>query len=147
MQVILLDKITNLGSLGEEVKVRNGYGRNYLIPKRKAVLATERNKTMFAAKRAELEKTAQLARAAADQRLEQLSNLVIEIKVKAGDEGKLFGSVGPRDIANAIADKGFKVTKSEVILSDVIRLIGEYSVEIQLHTDVRGVIKVNIVPE
>jgi large subunit ribosomal protein L9 len=147
MQVILLDKISNLGSLGQLVKVKPGYGRNYLIPQGKAVLATEHNKAMFASRRAELEKTAQAAVATANERLAQLSNLVVEIKVKAGDEGKLFGSVGPRDIAVAITEKGFKVAKSEINLPNAIRLVGEYDVEVQFHTDVRGIVKVNIVPE
>lgn len=147
MQVILLDKISNLGNLGQLVKVRPGYGRNYLIPQGKAVLATEHNQAMFASRRAELEKAAQAALAAANERLAQLSDLVIEIKVKAGDEGKLFGSVGSRDIAVAITEKGFKVAKSEINLPNAIRVVGAYDIEVQLHTDVRGVIKVNVVPE
>lgn len=147
MQVILLDKVSNLGSLGQLVKVKPGYGRNYLIPQGKAVLATERNQAAFASRRAELEKAAQAAQAAANERLQQLIDLVVEIKVKAGDEGKLFGSVGPRDIALAISEKGFKVAKSEINLPDAIRTIGEYEVEVQFHTDVRGVVKVNVVPE
>jgi large subunit ribosomal protein L9 len=147
MQVILLDKISNLGNLGQLVKVRPGYGRNYLIPQGKAVLATEHNQAVFASKRAEIEKAAQTALVAAQERLAQLINLVVEIKVKAGDEGKLFGSVGPRDIAVAITEKGFKVAKSEINLPNAIRMIGEYDIEIQFHTDVRGVVKVNVMPE
>ncbi len=148
MQVILLEKIRNLGSLGEQVKVKPGHGRNYLIPQGKAVRATEENIAKFEARRAELEKAAAGALAAAKSRSEKLANLVIEIKAKASEEGKLFGSVGSRDIVEAINAKGEEVEKSEIELPNgVIRQTGEFEVFVQLHTDVSVGIKVKVVAE
>lgn len=144
MEIILLDKIAHLGGLGDKVKVRNGYARNYLLPQKKAVLATEENLKKFEAERlmyaakiaAELE--AAQARAA---KIEELAT--ITIASNAGDEGKLFGSIGTRDISDALTAQGIEVHKSEVRMPDgVIRSIGEYEITLQLHADVKTAIKV-----
>lgn len=148
MQVILLEKIRNLGNLGDKVKVRPGHGRNYLIPQGKATPASAQNIAKFETRRAELEKAAQANLATAKTRADKLANLSLEIAVKAGDEGKLFGSVGSRDIVNAITAKGVEIEKSEIELPNgVIRQTGEYEIFLQLHTDVRVAVKVNIIPE
>ena len=148
MEVILLDKIAHLGGLGDQVKVKSGFARNYLIPQKKAVMATEANKKKFEEQRAELE--AKIARELADaqarcDKLDALENIVIE--AKAGDEGKLFGSVGTRDIAEALQNAGVEVHKSEIRLSEgVLRSTGEYEIAVSLHPDVKTKVKLNIVP-
>lgn len=148
MQVILLEKIRNLGSLGDKVKVKPGFGRNFLIPQGKAVPATEKNITKFEARRVELEKAAAQNLADAQSRSEALSALALEIKTKASDEGKLFGSVGVRDVVDAITAKGQTVNKSEVqIPGGLIRQTGEYNVVIQLHSDVVANVKLVVSPE
>lgn len=148
MEIILLDKIAHLGGLGDKVKVRNGYARNFLLPQKKAVLATEENLKKFEAERlvyaakiaAELEAAEQRAKAIAD-----LGQIVIASN--AGDEGKLFGSIGTRDISEALTAAGVEVHKSEVRMPDgVIRSIGEYEITIQLHADVKTTIKVIVEP-
>lgn len=149
MQVILLEKVANLGQLGDEVKVRPGYGRNYLIPNGKAVMATSDNKAQFEARRQELEKAAAEAVAAAEARAAKLSELNVEIACKAGDEGKLFGSVGTADIATAVsAAAGIEIAKNEVRLpTGALRHTGEYDIDLHLHADVEVQVKVTIVPE
>ena len=148
MQVILLDKVANLGELGEEVKVRPGYGRNYLIPNGKAVMATPDNKAYFEERRAELEKASKDALTAAQARAEQLNELTVEIARKAGDEGKLFGSVGTLDIAKAVSATGTEVAKNEVLMpAGVLHNVGEYDIELKLHADVKAMVKVNVVAE
>ncbi len=148
MQVILLDKVANLGKLGEEVKVRPGYGRNYLIPNGKAVMATPDNKAYFEERRAELEKASADALTAAQARADQLNDVTVEIARKAGDEGKLFGSVGTVDIAEAISATGAEVNKQEVRLPEgALRNIGEYDIELHLHADVNTTVKVKVMPE
>jgi len=148
MNVILLERVANLGKLGDSVKVRSGYGRNYLIPQGKAVLATPDNVKKFEARRAELEQVAAERISTAEARRDALSALSITIAQKAGDEGKLFGSVGTSDIAHAITDAGVAVEKREVRLpTGPIRQIGEHIVEIELHSDVVVEVNVNIVPE
>ena len=149
MEVILLDKVANLGNLGDEVKVRPGYGRNYLIPNGKAVMATPDNKAYFEARREELEKAAQEALAAAQARAEKINGSTVEIARKAGDEGKLFGSVGTEDIAQALAAAtGTEVAKQEVLMpKGVLRNTGEYDIDLQLHADVDASVKVVVVPE
>lgn len=149
MEIILLEKIRNLGSLGERVKVKSGYGRNYLIPKGKAVFATEENVKKFELRRAELEKIEAEALSAAEAKQQALAALkVITISAKAGEEGKLFGSVGTRDIADAITKAGVEVAKSDVILpAGLLRQTGEYEIEIELHGGINAVVKINIVPE
>jgi len=149
MDVILLEKVTNLGNLGEKVSVRSGYGRNYLMPYGKAVPATKENLEKFEAQRAELEKTANDKLAAATTRSEQIEALgVISIIHKAGDEGKLFGSVSPAEIADIITEKGVAVEKREVTMPEgPIRVIGDYSVVILLHSDVSVTVAVSVSAE
>jgi large subunit ribosomal protein L9 len=148
MEVILLEKIRNLGDLGDKVKVANGYGRNYLVPQGKAVPATKENIEHFEARRAELEKQAAEQLAAAQARAEKLNDLTVTIAANAGDEGKLFGSIGTRDIADAVTAAGVEVSKSEVKMPNgVIRNIGEYPLEVILHSDVSATITVKVVPE
>lgn len=147
MEVILLDKIGRLGGLGDKVKVRNGFARNYLLPNKKAVLATPANLEKFEAERAELEaKIAAELKAAQDRatKLEEIGSFTIS--ALAGDEGKLFGSVGTRDIAEAVCAAGVEIHKSEVRLPEgVIRSLGEYTIAIQLHADVKTEIKLNVI--
>ena len=149
MEIILLEKIRNLGELGETVKVKSGYGRNFLVPKGKAVYATEQNKAKFEARRAELEKTAAENIKAAETRKTSLLALgVITLNVKAGEEGKLFGSIGTRDLAAAVTRAGVELSKSEIHFpAGVIRQAGEYDIEIELHSDVIAVVKFRIAPE
>ncbi len=149
MEVILLDKVANLGNLGDQVKVRPGYGRNYLIPNGKAVMATPDNKAYFEKRRAELEKAAAQALAAAEARAEKINGAAVEIARKAGEEGKLFGSVGTEDIAAAVAAAtGTEVAKQEVLLpKGVLRNVGEYEIELQLHADVTAAVKVVVAAE
>lgn len=148
MNVILLEKVQNLGDLGEQVNVKAGYGRNFLIPKGKAVSATKDNVTKFEARRAELEKVAAEKLAAAVARKASIEAVAITIAQQAGDEGKLFGSIGTHDIADAITAAGVAVSKSEVRLPEgVLRHTGDYDVNIELHSDVVAVVKLSVVPE
>ena len=148
MQVILLEKVGKLGDLGDQINVKAGFGRNYLIPYGKAVPATEANVAEFEGRRAELEKAAAEKRSGAETRAEKLAELAVTIEANAGDEGKLFGSIGTRDIADAVTAAGQEVTKSEVRLPNgVIREVGEYDVDIQLHGDVTATIKLSVVAE
>ncbi|WP_286810572.1 50S ribosomal protein L9, partial [Marinobacter sp. UBA2678] len=137
MDVILLEKVANLGSLGDKVKVKAGYGRNFLLPYGKAVAATADNLKAFEERRAELEKAAAEKLSAAQARGEALEGASVTITSKAGEEGKLFGSIGVRDIADAITAAGTDVEKSEVRLPEgPLRVVGEYEIELQLHSDV-----------
>jgi len=137
MEVILLEKIANLGGLGDKVSLKAGYARNYLVPQGKAVAATAEKIKEFEARRAELEKVAAEKLAAAQVRENALNKVVIVISHKAGDEGKLFGSVGTQNIADAITSAGVKIEKHEVRMPEgVIRHIGNYEIDITLHTDV-----------
>ncbi len=152
MRVILQQEVTNLGKVGDQVTVRPGYGRNYLLPQGMALTATKKNIADFELRRAELEKAAAEVLAAAKLRAEKLSELEILIKSQAGDEGKLFGSIGPRDIADAINEKGGKksldIAKKEVIMPEgPIRQTGEYNISIKLHSEVTTIVKVKIVAE
>ena len=149
MEVILLDKIGRLGGLGDKVKVRNGYARNYLLPLKKAVLATKENLAKFEAERAQFEAKIAAELKAAQDRAAKLAEIgTFEIAAQAGDEGKLFGSVGTRDIADAATTAGVEVHKSEVRLPDgVLRSVGQYDIEIQVHPDVKVKVVVSIVPE
>lgn len=149
MEVILLEKIRNLGILGEIVKVKPGYGRNFLIPQGKAVSATTANKAKFEARRAELEKIAAEGIKAAEARKQAVTALgTIKLSVKAGEEGKLFGSIGTRDLATAITEKGVEVCKSEIHLpSGVLRQTGEYDIEVEFHSDVVALVKFALVAE
>jgi len=149
MEVILLKNVENLGSLGDKVSVKAGFGRNYLIPSGNAVPATDDNLTAFEARRAELEKEAAEALQVATGRKDRLEALPsITIACRAGDEGRLFGSVGSTDIAEAVSVAGVEVQKHEVRLAEgAFRVAGEYDVELHLHADVKAVVKVEVVPE
>jgi large subunit ribosomal protein L9 len=148
MEVILLEKIANLGAMGDKVNVKPGYGRNFLIPQGKAAAATAENIAEYEARRAELEKAAAEALAVAEARRAQLADKVITIASMAGEEGKLFGSVGTADIAHAITEAGVSVERNEVRLPEgAFRAVGEYDVLIQLHTDVDATIKLQIEAE
>jgi len=148
MKVILLEKIHKLGNLGDTVVVKPGYGRNFLIPQGKAVPANKENVAKFEARRAELEKVATEKLGEAQKRAEQLQGLSLEIIAQAQEEGKLFGSVGVREIVEAIVEKGFTVEKREVILPHgSIHEIGEYEVEIILHSDVKVTVPVKVIAE
>lgn len=148
MEVILLEKIGKLGSLGDKVSVKSGFGRNFLIPQGKAVPATEVNVAKFEERRAELEKAAAEALTTAQTRAEALNEQAITITSKAGDEGKLFGSIGTRDIADALVAAGFEVAKSEVRLPEgALRHTGEFEVSLQLHPEVTTSVTVNVVGE
>lgn len=137
MEVILLEKVDNLGNLGDRVNVKPGYGRNFLIPTGKATPATEEQIKLFEARRAELEKAAADALAAAEARRDRLEGLRITITSRAGEEGKLFGSVGTHDIADAVSAAGVEVQRSEVRLPEgAFRMVGEYPVQLHLHSDV-----------
>lgn len=149
MDIILLDKVANLGTLGDQVSVKAGYARNFLFPQGKAVPVNKANTEKFEARRAELEAKIAADLTAAEQRGEQLSALeAVVITSKAGDEGKLFGSIGTRDIADAVTAAGVKVAKSEVRLPEgVLRNTGEYSIAIQVHSDVTAAVKISVVAQ
>ena len=146
MQVILLDKIAKLGGLGDQVAVKAGYARNYLIPQGKAVMATKANIETFDARRAELEAKLAAGKAAAEERAAKLGELAaVVIASKSGDEGKLFGSIGARDVAEAITAAGVAVAKSEVRMGNVLRNTGEYEVVVLLHADVKATVQIQVV--
>lgn len=148
MNVILLERVNNLGDLGDRVNVKAGFGRNFLIPQGKAVSATTDNVAKFEARRAELEAAAAEKLTAAEARKAALSELKITITQMAGDEGKLFGSVGTSDIANAIAAAGVEVSKSEIRLPEgTLRHVGEFEISVELHSDVIATVALEIVPE
>ena len=148
MELILLEKVQNLGDLGEKVKVKAGFGRNYLMPQGKAVPATPANVERFEAMRAELEKAAKDRLASAGNRAAAMEDLVVSIAAIASEEGKLYGSIGPREISEALIALGHEVTKREVILSEgPLRHVGEFDVALQLHADIETVIKVHVTPE
>ncbi len=148
MQLILLQKVTNLGNLGDKVNVKPGFGRNYLVPQGKAVPATPANLAEFEARRAEYEAKANDALAAAEARKAKLEGAVVTIHANASTEGKLYGSVGPREIADALTRAGTEVSKSEVVLGEgAFRNVGEYEVVVHLHADVETPVKVVVEAE
>jgi len=148
MNVILLEKVAKLGGLGDQVTVKAGYGRNFLIPTGKAVPATDANVKEFEARRADLEKQAAEKLAAAEKRAEELKELELTLAVKAGDEGKLFGSIGTRDLADLIASTGLEANKSEIRLPNgPLRTTGTFEITLQLHADVTTSLTVHVVPE
>ncbi|HLV48732.1 MAG TPA: 50S ribosomal protein L9 [Aliidiomarina sp.] len=146
MNIILLDKVAKLGGLGDQVAVKSGYARNFLFPRGKAVPATKANVEMFEQRRAELEAELAATLKAAEGRAEQVNALeTVVISSKAGDEGKLFGSIGTRDIAEAITAAGVEVQKSEILMPHgTLREVGEFDIELQLHADVTASIKLVI---
>jgi large subunit ribosomal protein L9 len=148
MNVILLERVNNLGDLGDEVSVKPGFARNYLIPNAKAVQANNANREVFEQRRAELEAKANEILGVAKSRAEKIEGHILTIMVKSGEEGRLYGSVGTQDIADALTADGHKVERSEVRLPDgAIRAIGEYDIAVQLHSDVTAGIKVAVVEE
>ena len=148
MQIILLDKVVNLGGLGDVVKVKDGYARNYLIPQGKAKRANAANLAEFEARRAELERLAAEQQAAAQAEGEKLEGLAVSIGRKAGVDGRLFGSVTNADIAEALKAKGFVVEKSAVRMPDgPLKAVGESQLVVALHTDVTATISVTVVGE
>ena len=148
MDVILLEKIDRLGTLGDVVSVKPGYARNFLLPKGKAKVATEDNIKELEARRADLEKLAAEALVTAEARRDKLNGMTVEITSKAGTEGKLFGSIGTADIADAVMAAGVEVEKKEVRMpTGPIRMAGEYDIELHLHTDVNATVKVIVIGE
>ena len=148
MQIILLEKVENLGALGDTVNVRPGYARNFLFPKGKAVPATKANVEQFEARRAELEAQSAAKLADAESRKEKIEEIELSVAVKAGEEGKLFGSLGTRDIADLVTEAGVELAKAEVRLPEgPIRSVGEFDVAIHLHPEVNATLKLHVVAE
>jgi large subunit ribosomal protein L9 len=146
MQVILLEKVRNLGNLGDRVEVKAGYGRNFLIPQNKAVFATEKNIEYFEKRRSELEKKAQQDQARAEQRAAKLNDTSVTIAALASDEGKLYGSIGASEIKDALLAKEIEVSKREISLPEgPIHSVGDYVVDIQVHSDIVAQVQVQIV--
>ena len=148
MQVILLERVQNLGELGDSVKVKPGYARNYLIPKGRAVIATRENVAEFEARRAQLESEEAEALAAVQARADALEGAEVTLVRKTGEEGKLFGSVGPQDVAEALTQAGMPVARNEVRLpNDTLRQVGDHQVGVHLYADVEASITVHVVAE
>jgi large subunit ribosomal protein L9 len=148
MEIILLQKVANLGNIGDRVKVKSGYGRNFLLPQGKATMATEANVAKFESRRAEIEKAAQAEVAGAQARAKKLEGYKLTLTAKAGGEGKLFGSIGTADIADGVKAAGHEIERSEVRLPNgPIRQAGEHIVQLHLHTDVTVDLPVVIVAE
>ena len=148
MNIILLERVANLGDLGEEVAVKAGYARNFLIPQGKAARATDENRVVFEARRTELEQAALQLMGEAERRATQLVDASVTIVAKSGEEGKLYGSVGTQDIADALAEQGIEVARSEVRMPEgAIRALGEYEIGVHLHTDLDAVVRVEVLPE
>ena len=148
MDVILLQKVANLGNIGDRVKVRSGFGRNFLLPQGKATLATADNIARFEARRTELERLAREHRSGAEERAVAMKDFRLTIPAKAGTEGKLFGSIGTSDIAEACTRAGFKVERSEVRLpSGPLRMVGVHTVHLHLHGDIDEPLLVTIIAE
>ena len=148
MDLILLEKVQNLGDLGDLVKVKSGFGRNFLVPQGKAVPATKDNLEQFEARRAELEATAKAKLNQAESRQSGLAEVTVEITANASEEGNLYGSIGPREVASAVSALGHEITKSEVVMGEgPIRTVGEFDVVVHLHADVESIVKVIVIPE
>ncbi|WP_298622755.1 50S ribosomal protein L9 [uncultured Legionella sp.] len=147
MEVILLEKVRNLGNLGDKVNVKSGYGRNYLIPQNKAVFATAKSIELFEKRRAELEKKAQQSLASAEQRAAKLNDITLVISAMASDEGKLYGSVGVNEIKDALVAKEIEICKREIVMPEgPLHSIGNFVVEIHVHSDVVASLQLEIVP-
>ena len=148
MELILLQKVVNLGNLGDKVNVKPGYGRNFLVPQGKAVPATADNLAQFEARRAEYEAKASQALEGAEGRKAKLEGTTVTIAANASTEGKLYGSVGPREIAEALSKNVAEVEKSEVVMGEgAFRQVGEFEVLLHLHADVESTVKVVVEPE
>ena len=148
MDLILLERVQNLGDLGDLVKVKSGFGRNYLVPQGKAAPATKANLEIFESRRSELEAAAKEKLGQANARQTSLVDVVVEITANASEEGNLYGSVGPREIADAVSKLGHEINRSEVIMGEgPLRTVGEFDVSVSLHSDVETTVKVIIKPE
>ena len=148
MQIILMEKVVNLGQLGDVVKVKDGYARNFLIPQRKAKRATDANKAEFEAKRVELEAKANEVLVAAQARGEKLEGYMVQVTQKAGVDGRLFGSVTNHDIAEALTKQGFDVKKGEIVMPNgPLKIVGDFPLMLNLHTDVKAQITVSVLGE
>jgi large subunit ribosomal protein L9 len=148
MELILLEKVLKLGDLGDKVNVKPGYGRNYLVPLGKAILATAENLAEFEARRTDLVAAEQEKLGTAEGRSQSLAELEVTLSANASDEGKLYGSIGPREIAEALVSMGHKVSKAEIIMGEgPIRFTGEHEVVLHLHADVETRIKITVNPE
>ncbi len=148
MDLILLEKVQNLGDLGDLVKVKAGFGRNYLVPQGKAAPATKDNLAQFEVRRVELEAAAKGRLGQAEARKSSLTGVSVEITANASEEGNLYGSIGPREIATAVSALGHEITKSEVNMGEgPIRTVGEFEVVVQLHADIETLVKVIVNPE
>lgn len=148
MELILLEKVQNLGGLGDKVTVKPGYGRNYLLPTGKAVPATKENLEAFEARKAELEQAENEKLAAAQARKDAMTDYTVEITANVSPEGRLYGSIGARELAEHLTEQGYPVAKSEVIMGEgPIRVPGEYEIPLQLHADVEAIIKVVVTGE
>ncbi|MGC1182487.1 50S ribosomal protein L9 [Legionella sp.] len=146
MEVILIEKVRNLGNLGDKVEVKSGYGRNFLIPQNKAVFATSKNIELFEQRRAELEKKAQQSLGTAEQRAAKLNDTTLVISAMASDEGKLYGSVGVNEIKDALLEKNIEISKREIVMPDgPLHSIGNFIVEIHVHSDVIANLQVEVV--
>ena len=147
MEVILLEHVRNLGHLGDKVTIKAGYGRNYLIPKSKAVFATPKNIALFEERRAELEKKVQDQLSNAQQRAAKLNDITLVMSAMASDEGNLYGSVGATEIVDALKARDVEVCKSEIVLTEgPIHAIGDYVVQIHVHSEVVAQLQVQVVP-
>jgi large subunit ribosomal protein L9 len=147
MEVILLEKVRNLGNLGDKVNVKSGYGRNFLIPQNKAVFATAKSIEQFEQRRADLEKKAQQSLATAEQRAAKLNDITLVISAMASDEGKLYGSVGVNEIRDALVEKSVEISKREIVMPEgPLHSIGNYAVEVHVHSDVIANLQIEIVP-
>jgi large subunit ribosomal protein L9 len=147
MEVILLEKVRNLGNLGDKVNVKSGYGRNFLIPQNKAVFATAKSVEQFEQRRAELEKKAQQALSAAEQRAAKLNDTTLVVSAMASDEGKLYGSVGVNEIKDALVAREIEISKREIVMPEgPIHSIGNFVVEIHVHSDVIAHLQLEIIP-
>ena len=148
MQIILMEKVVNLGQLGDVVKVKDGYARNFLIPQRKAKRATDANKAEFEAKRAELEAKANEILLTAQARGEKLEGYMVQVTQKAGVDGRLFGSVTNHDIAEALTKQGFDVKKGQIVMPNgPLKIVGDFPLMLNLHTDVKAQITVSVLGE
>ena len=148
MELILLEKVPNLGNLGDTVRVKPGFGRNYLVPTGKAVSASKENMARFEVMRAELEKAAQDKRSVAEKRAAALTDVIVTLTAIASEEGKLYGSIGSREVAAVLAEMGHEVSRRELVMGEgAIRAVGEFEILVHLHADVEIPIKVVIKPE
>jgi len=145
MEVILLERIARLGAIGDVVKVKNGYGRNFLIPQKKALRASAESKKLFEERRHIIEEQNAQAKGIAEEKAKTLNGMAVTLVRQASQEGKLYGSVSVRDVADALKDAGYDVPKSQIILSTTIKTIGEYPVRLTLHAEVTATVSVNIV--